>query len=108
MNFLIDGLKSWLIQRVSAVFLVFFSLYLLSYFLFFPPENVLQWQAWFYSLWNRSLFALFFILLLLHAWVGVRDVIFDYIKPQRIQGLLLFTLAVFLIICALWMGQILF
>jgi len=108
MNFLIDGLKGWLIQRISAIFMALFFLYLISYFLLTPPLNYDEWQSWFSSGFNRILFSGFFILLILHAWVGVRDVIFDYIKPVKIQNLLLYTLAVFLVVCFIWIIQILF
>jgi len=108
MNFLIDGLKSWIIQRLSAVFIALFFLYLLAYFLFSPPQNFNDWQSWSDSLVNQILFSSFFALLLLHAWVGMRDVIFDYIKSQRLQNILLYALAVFLMGCAIWAVQVFF
>ena len=107
MNFLIDGLKGWLIQRLSAIFLAVFCLYLAAYFLFTPPQDFYAWQSWFKSSLNQLLFGCFFALLLLHAWVGVRDVIFDYIQPGQLQQLLLFALAVFLGACGIWSVQVL-
>jgi len=106
-NFLVDGLKAWLIQRLSAIFIAVFCLYLCRYFLFTPPVNYSAWQSWLTSSANQVLFLCFFALLLLHAWVGVRDVIFDYIQPGHLQNILLFALAVFLVVCGIWSVQVL-
>jgi succinate dehydrogenase / fumarate reductase membrane anchor subunit len=49
----------------------------------------------------------FFCALLAHAWVGVRDVIMDYVRPVAARAPALVVLAASLIVMAAWFAQIL-
>jgi succinate dehydrogenase / fumarate reductase membrane anchor subunit len=49
----------------------------------------------------------FFCALLAHAWVGVRDVIMDYVRPVAARAPALVVLAAGLIVMAAWVAQIL-
>lgn len=46
-----NGLKDWLIQRVTAVYFAVYSLFLLTYLLFNPKLNYEQWHTLFHSVW---------------------------------------------------------
>jgi succinate dehydrogenase / fumarate reductase membrane anchor subunit len=50
----------------------------------------------------------FFAALLLHAWVGLRDVVLDYIKPLALRVGVLALLGFALLAVAMWAGRILF
>jgi succinate dehydrogenase, hydrophobic membrane anchor protein len=52
-------------------------------------------------------FGLFALALLLHAWIGVRDVILDYVKPPALRLALLAAVALFLLANGLWLAGIL-
>jgi succinate dehydrogenase / fumarate reductase membrane anchor subunit len=52
--------------------------------------------------------ALFFTALLLHAWVGGRDVLLDYIHAARIRFVSLAGLALGLIALGFWVIHILY
>jgi succinate dehydrogenase / fumarate reductase membrane anchor subunit len=45
---------------------------------------------------------LFFASLLLHAWVGIRDVIIDYVHPTAIRVSVLTVIGFGLVGCAAW------
>ena len=49
---------------------------------------------------------LFFAAILLHTWVGLRDVILDYIHPPAARVTALATLAVGIAAMAAWMAQV--
>jgi succinate dehydrogenase / fumarate reductase membrane anchor subunit len=96
------GLRAWLVQRLTAIILAAYSLYLLGYFLFTPPTTHAQWQAWVSHPIQGSGLLLCFAALLLHAWVGFRDVLIDYVHPFALRLTLLSLLALGLTACGLW------
>jgi succinate dehydrogenase / fumarate reductase, membrane anchor subunit len=75
-----NGLKDWLIQRVSAVYLAVFTLFVLCYLLTHPSLDYADWHALFacQSMKVASIVALF--ALSLHAWIGIWTVTTDYFK----------------------------
>ena len=95
-----NGLKDWLIQRVTAVYFAVYSLYLLGFIAMHPHLLYSQWQALFHDIWFQlaSIIALF--TLLLHAWIGVWTVTTDYIKCTVIR------LSVQLLVALLLLGQL--
>jgi succinate dehydrogenase / fumarate reductase membrane anchor subunit len=103
----LSGLRAWLIQRLSAVYLALFCLYLLLYFLFNPPASHADWLAWLRHPLVIMGWGVFFVALLLHAWVGLRDVILDYIHPLPARLAALAASAAALIGCGVWAAVIL-
>ena len=75
------GLRDWLIQRISAVLMALCSVALVVYLLLQPRLDYDIWTALFSSQVIRALSLMFMISLLYHAWIGVRDVVMDYVKP---------------------------
>ncbi len=101
------GLIAWITQRISALFIALFTLYLLYVFLCNPPEGYLQWHVFILSPFNSIAALLFMLSLLLHAWIGIRDVVIDYVHPFAIRLGLLSLLMGGLIACGVWALQIL-
>ena len=83
------GLGDWLLQRVTAVVMALYTPFVAGWFLYMRPSSHAQWKAMFASSFVRLATVLFVAALLYHAWVGVRDIIMDYIKPAglRLVGL---------------------
>ena len=103
----IDGLRAWIWQRISAVYLLGFILYLFFYFLSSSPVSFEQWSGWVAGPVVSIALALFFMMLLVHAWVGIRDVVIDYIHPLFIGALVLTLAGLSLISCGIWLARIL-
>lgn len=101
------GLRAWLVQRVTAVYIAVFTIYLLFHFITSAPSNFVAWQAWVGSPAVSVLMALFGLALLAHAWVGIRDVFMDYVKPASLRLVMLVGLAGMLLICAIWLLRVL-
>ncbi len=102
-----SGLKAWLLQRVSAVYLAGFLIYFLVTMLVCVPQSYADWSDWMSSTPMALATTLFFIALLSHAWVGMRDVLLDYVKPFVLRLSFLILLAVGLLLMALWVIRIL-
>ncbi|WP_108444804.1 succinate dehydrogenase, hydrophobic membrane anchor protein [Halomonas denitrificans] len=96
-NFGRSGLSDWLLQRVSAVILALYSLFIVGFLLFSPGLDYAAWSGLFAQTWMRIFSLLAFISLAAHAWVGLWTVTTDYLKPTgiRIGTQLIIILAIF-------------
>jgi succinate dehydrogenase / fumarate reductase membrane anchor subunit len=92
------GLGDWLSQRITALVITLYTL-LVIVLMFARGGEPLDYAAWhglFDRGWFRVLSFLFLISVYYHAWVGVRNILMDYIKPTGLRLLLQG-----LVICAL-------
>lgn len=103
----VAGLSAWLVQRVTAVYMLFFIVFLIAHFLLDPPKSYLAWHAWMLSPKISVTAFVFYAALLAHAWVGVRDVILDYVRSIAIRVLVLALLGLGLIGLGAWVIRIL-
>ena len=102
------GLRDWMAQRVTAVLMVLFTLLVLAQLIFSKgPVGYNQWAGIFSPQWMRVLTFTVIIALLLHVWVGVRDIWMDYIKPVWLRLSLQVATMVWLVACAGWAIQVL-
>ena len=79
------GLRDWLAQRVTAVIMAVYSVIVLVALLGGQPINYGVWRELFTQGWMRVATLLFAASLAWHAWVGVRDILMDYIKPTGLR-----------------------
>lgn len=101
------GLKDWLIQRITAVVMAIYSLFLIGFFLTQSHTTFASWQGLFHSPPVRLFSLLFVFSVLIHAWVGMRDIFMDYIHPAVIRLALHVAVILALIAYAAWAVQIL-
>ena len=79
------GLRDWLAQRITGLIMAVFSLILLAYLVSQPAITYPSWKALFERGWMRVATLLFAASLAWHAWVGMRDILMDYIKPTWLR-----------------------
>lgn len=103
----LTGLRAWLVQRVTAVTMLLFLVFLFAHFLLNPPNGYAAWRAWVLNPGVSMAVLVFFAALLAHAWVGLRDVVLDYAKPLALRLWLLALLSLGLIGIATWVMRIL-
>lgn len=101
------GLRDWLIQRISAVLMVVYVLLLAYLFGFYQMSDYTALKTLFTGQWMRIATLLFFISLCWHAWVGVRNVLMDYIRPTSIRLTLHIAVIISLFIYLIWFVEIL-
>jgi succinate dehydrogenase / fumarate reductase membrane anchor subunit len=93
------GLRDWLAQRISAVVMAVYTLIIAGLLLKQAPMTYAAWKDLFAQGWMRIATLLFAVSLAWHAWVGVRDILMDYIKPDglrlALQVVTLLTVAVY-------------
>ena len=96
------GTRDWLGQRITAVILVLYTLYLLFSVLNVPTLSYASWFGLFLSPFMKVATLLALLSLVYHAWVGVRDVYMDYVKETWLRLLLEIGTIVLLIGYAAW------
>lgn len=75
-----NGLKDWLIQRVTALYFAVYSIFLLGFLLLHPLLNYEQWAALFHHTGFKIASMLALLALSLHSWIGIWTVTTDYVK----------------------------
>ncbi|MBA2650619.1 MAG: succinate dehydrogenase, hydrophobic membrane anchor protein [Legionella sp.] len=80
-----NGLKDWLIQRLSAVYLLVYSVFFLGFILYHPHINYTQWHALFTNVVFKGATILALLLLSLHAWIGIWTVTTDYLTCTAVR-----------------------
>jgi succinate dehydrogenase / fumarate reductase membrane anchor subunit len=101
------GLGGWLVQRVSAVVMACYTVMFAVALAAARPADHAAWKAFFGAGWMQFATLLFFVSLFLHAWVGMRDILMDYIKPTGLRLALEVLVILALVGCAGWAVQIL-
>lgn len=82
------GMRRWLTQRLCAVSMALVLLLFWIRVVWLSPQGYSDWLAVFAPLWWRLLMLWFFACMLLHAWLGVRDVLRDYVPHLGIRAVL--------------------
>ncbi|MCP1650220.1 succinate dehydrogenase / fumarate reductase membrane anchor subunit [Pseudomonas nitroreducens] len=79
-----SGLYDWMVQRVSAVVLAAYVLFLLGFLIAHPGITYAEWHG----LFSHSLMKIFSLLTLVslsvHAWVGMWTITTDYLTPMAL------------------------
>jgi len=101
------GLGEWLVQRVSALYLAGFTFWLVLRLGSGWPAGYAAWKTWLGGGSVRLAFGLFFLSVALHAWVGMRSVFLDYLKPAWLRFTLQVATAAGLLALLLWAAEIL-
>ena len=102
------GVGDWLVQRATAIVMAVFTLAMILAVIFTSgPLTYASWSGIFAATWMKFLTFATVISICWHAWIGVRNVFMDYIKPVGIRLALQLFAAVWLIGSAGWAAQVL-
>ena len=101
------GMRDWLSQRVTATLMALFTVVVLVQVLLPGPLGYDKWAGIFAAQWMKVLTFVVIVSLLVHAWVGVRDILMDYVKPVGLRLVLQVATLVWLVGCAGWALQVL-
>ncbi|REG84152.1 succinate dehydrogenase, hydrophobic membrane anchor protein [Marinomonas pollencensis] len=92
-----SGLYDWMMQRISAVVLSLYTVFIIGYLLLHPDLTFDQWSALFETTWMRIFSLMMLLSIGMHSWIGLWSISTDYIKPtgirfffQALCGLLMF------------------
>ena len=101
------GLRDWLVQRVTAVVMAVYAIFMVAHLLLQPSFGYDTWIELFSGNIVRTFTLLFLLSLFYHAWVGVRDIVMDYVKPASVRLLIHVLVILALVLYVIWSVQIL-
>lgn len=101
------GLRSWLIQRVSALVMAIYTVFAAIMLIANPVDDFAGWQQVFANPWMQYATFLFVASLILHAWVGMRDILMDYVPMTGLRFALQVAVILALIVYSVWAMRIL-
>src|SRR6266702_179169 len=97
------GLRDWLAQRIMAVYTVI----LLAWFFGAHAFSYDGWAGIFATQWMKLATFVALLSLFYHAWVGIRDIWMDYVKPVGLRLFLQVATILWLVGCIGYAAQIL-
>jgi succinate dehydrogenase / fumarate reductase membrane anchor subunit len=101
------GLRDWLTQRITAVVMALYSVALAGYLLLLPRLDYDAWTGLFSSQPMRTFTLLFLLSVFYHAWIGIRDIVMDYVKPASVRLAIHVVVILVSLLYAIWAVQIL-
>lgn len=101
------GLKDWFIQRLSAVVIGSYAIFLLFYLLMYPTVDYYDWVLLFANPLMQIWTLLVLLSLLLHTWVGIWTVTTDYLKHTGLRLGVQIVVLLILLASFIWGIQIL-
>lgn len=102
------GFRDWIAQRVSAIVLALYTSFFICAIIILRNDGYPGWSYLFQNIWMKIASSIAVLSLCYHAWVGIRDIWMDYIKPVRIRLSLQVFSILWLVGCGLWALLILF
>lgn len=101
------GLRDWLVQRVTAVMMALYALAMAGWLLLHPGFNYDAWIALFSSSVVRTFSLLFLLAVYCHAWIGVRNIVMDYVISAGLRLVIYVVVILALLLYVIWSVQIL-
>jgi len=101
------GLRDWIVQRITAVLLGVYTIFILSYLLCNKPVNYVQWYTLFHHPVMKVVTFIVLLSVMWHAWIGLWTVFTDYVKNAAVRLSLEALLIVLLLAYLAWGFEIL-
>jgi succinate dehydrogenase / fumarate reductase membrane anchor subunit len=79
-----SGVYDWLVQRVSAVVLLAYVLFLVGYVVMADGIHYLEWRGLFAQMWMRVFSLVALLALCAHAWIGMWTIGTDYLTSMAL------------------------
>ncbi len=79
-----SGLYDWVVQRISAVILLIYILFLAYIFISRPDMQYQEWRALFANNAIRIFSLVALLSLCAHAWIGMWTIATDYLTPKML------------------------
>jgi succinate dehydrogenase / fumarate reductase membrane anchor subunit len=77
-----NGLYDWLFQRISAVVLAVYFVFIFGFIATNPDLSFEQWKALFDANWMRVFSLISLVMILVHVWIGMWGVLTDYVTVR--------------------------
>jgi len=92
-----NGVHDFILLRATAVILTLYTVLIAGFFVVTPEVTFDAWHGFFSCMGVKVATLLAILALVFHAWIGVWQVLSDYIKPAFLRGSLQFFFSVTLL-----------
>ncbi|WP_394202198.1 succinate dehydrogenase, hydrophobic membrane anchor protein [Shewanella waksmanii] len=89
-----SGVHDFILIRASAVILTLYTIFLVGFIATSSPLTYDVWHGLFSTLPMKVFTLLALVSILVHAWIGIWQVLTDYVKPLALRGVLQFVFVV--------------
>lgn len=97
-----NGVHDWLLLRASAIVITLYVIYILGFVVMAPDITYEIWRGFFATSITKVFTLLTLLSILVHAWVGMWQVLTDYIKPLALRLVLQLAIVVTLLVYLLY------
>ncbi len=97
-----NGIHDWLLLRASAILMTLYIIYLLGFVVMAGPLTYDVWHGFFASSFTKVFTLLTLFSILIHGWIGMWQVLTDYVKAVATRLLLQFAIVVALLSYAVY------
>ena len=101
------GTSGFLLQRMTALVMALYTIGLVACLLWHAPASYADWKEIFSGNVARIATMFFFVALFYHAWIGMRDILMDYVKPTGLRLGLQAAVGATLLLYLIWSASIL-
>jgi succinate dehydrogenase / fumarate reductase membrane anchor subunit len=101
------GMRIWLSQRLTALAMALYIVLLVVMLLIVQPVDFAAWYDFVSPIWFRVATLIFFMCLFMHAWLGVADVLKDYVFNKTLRAYMQIAVDIALIAYLFWLTFIL-
>lgn len=81
-----NGVADWIIQRVSALILAVYTIFIVAFISINPQLDFATWHGLFDQLWMRIFSLMALISMAAHGWIGLWAVLTDYVTERMMGG----------------------
>lgn len=97
-----SGVYDHMIQRLTAVILAVYTVFLFGFVVATPDLQYASWQALFAQGWVRIFSIAALVSICAHAWVGMWTISTDYVKTTALRFLFQFICVAVLFVYLVW------
>jgi len=97
-----SGLRDWLWQRFTALYMLVYLLLALGYILLCLPLEYTDWQALIHQRVVRIATVMFLFSFIIHGWIGMWTVATDYCSCTRLRQAFYAVMILYFGGCLLW------
>lgn len=83
-----NGVQDWVLLRATGTILLLYTIYLIGFFAFSGEIDFATWASFFGGTFTKVFTMLALLSVLVHAWIGLWQVLTDYVKPPMLRAIL--------------------
>jgi len=83
-----SGVHDFILIRTSSIILTLYTLFIAYFFISTSEVTYAIWHGFFANLGVKIFTMLALFSLLIHLWIGIWQVLSDYVKPSFLRGVL--------------------